>query len=296
LAGQPEIRIMTDFFNQKVEGAVLCDVRLTTPKYNFDLEPIKDKNWQISSVSRGKEAKVIFKSEEEEKHMLVHFFKGGVWEWYNSEEASSQNPNFARDHRISFHFVDGSIISLQDQFHQAHLKWSDWGVYRSPDIVLEHNAYRKFIYEKRKHRHFEKPIYEAMMHQWFFNGINNFSRAEILYRARFSPFTPVKEILNSEILREDLFEITREVLEDIYLLGGTQLGRWKNPFGVEDKPFKDWIQAFHKFTTFKIYDGKRIFYCKKKWKNEWKVLQMNKISEQLRLEDSNDGVNDKSDI
>jgi formamidopyrimidine-DNA glycosylase len=296
LAGQPEIRIMTDFFNRKVEGAILRDVKLSPSKAKFNLDPIREKRWEVKSVSRGKEAKVIFKNAEEEKHLLVYFFKGGVWEWYKNEEDSANNPNFSRDHKISFHFEDGSLISLQDQFHQAHLKWGNWGKYRSPDIVLENNAYRKFMYENRKRAHFEKPIYRAIMHQWFFNGINNFSRTEILYRTRFSPFTPVREILESEILREELFETMREVLEDIYSLGGTQLGRWKNPFGQEDHLFKQWIQGFHKFSTFKIYEEGKIFYCNKRWKTEWELFKMNRISEEMKNEDSVDGVNDKSDI
>lgn len=267
---------MTDFFNSKVEGAVVCDVRMSQPKkVKATVDPLKGKTWRVHAKSRGKEIKVIFESGQDKKELLVHFFKGGVWEWYPDIEATKENPDYERDHRFSLVLDDGSIISHQDQFHQSYWKWSDsWGKYKSPDIVLENNAYRRHMYDHRYNSHFQRPIYQVMLHPWFFNGLNNFSRCEILSRTRFSPFTTVSEILSSEILREELFEITKEVLEDIYRMGGMQLGLWKNPFGADSSELKRWIQVFQEGGSLKFEEKGKIFYFHKRWKSEYQLIRM----------------------
>lgn len=288
MAGQAEVRIMTDFFNSKVEGSVVRDVRMSQPKkVKATIDPLRGRTWRVHSKSRGKEIKLIFESGLEKRELLVHFFKGGVWEWYPSVESTKDNPDYERDHRFSLILDDGSVISHQDQFHQSHWKWSDkWGNYKSPDIVLEHNAYRKHMYDHRYNSHFSRPIYQIMLHPWFFNGLNNFSRCEILSRTRFSPFTSVSEILSSEILREDLFDVTREVLEDIYRLGGTQLGLWKNPFGIDSTEFKEWIQVFRKSSSLHFDEQGKTFYFHEMWKTEYKLFRMEQLS---KLDDGTAG-------
>jgi formamidopyrimidine-DNA glycosylase len=268
---------MTDFFNSKVEGSVVRDVRMSSPKkVKATVDPLKGHTWSVHSKSRGKEIKLIFESGMEKRELLIHFFKGGVWEWYPSVEATQENPDYERDHRFSLVLDDGSVISHQDQFHQSYWKWSDkWGLYKSPDIVLENNAYRKHMYDHRYNSHFQRPIYQVMLHPWFFNGLNNFSRCEILSRTRFSPFTPVSEIFASEILREDLFETTKEVLEDIYRMGGTQLGLWKNPFGKDPSEFKKWIQVYQEKNSLRFFENRKVFYFHKRWKSEYRLFQMN---------------------
>jgi len=302
LAGQPEIRIMTDFFNSKVRGSVVCDVKFMHPKrVRVDLEPLRNRDWRVHSVSRGKEIKLIFQDGEERRDLLINFYKGGVWEWYENEEATKANPDYERDHRLSLHLADGSIMSHQDQFHQSNWRWAPdrwggWEQYRSPDIVFEYNEYRRHIYKHRKHFHFKKPIYQIMFHQWFFNGFNNFSRCEILARTRFSPFTPMCDVLASEVLREDFFEISREVMEDIYRLGGMQFGRWKNPFGVDKTKLNRWCRVYHQWgAKFFIEDDKK-FYFHRRWVNEWKYIQLKKRTQEVPEEELLDGEIAISDI
>lgn len=296
MAGQPEIRIMTDFFNSKSKGLSVCKVRATPNKRVKDtFQILEGREWEVFSESRGKEAKVIFFRGTERHSLLVYFFKGGCWEWYKDESSVLENPNYERDHRFSIHFTDGSILSQQDQFHQSHWKWGNWGPYRSPDIVLEHNAFRRHMYEKRNHHYVNTPIYRVMMHPMFFNGINNFTRCEILARTRFSPFTTLKEILSSEILREDLFEVCKEVLEEVYLYGGMQFGIWKNPFGVDKSLLREWVQVYksRRKNYFTVVDEEKILYVHKRWLSEFKLRGI-----QIREDESEeiDGSTDNGDI
>jgi formamidopyrimidine-DNA glycosylase len=261
---------------------------MTSPKnVKATVEPVKGKQWKVHSISRGKEIKVIFENGTEKKELLVHLFKGGIWEWYENYEMTKLNPNYDRDHRFSLYFTDGTIMSQQDQFHQSHWKWTDnWGLYRSPDIVTENNAYRLHLFTRRKHWHFKKPIFIIMLHPWFFNGINNFTRTEILCRTSFSPFTPATEIFKSVELREEFFDTMKEVLEEVYHLGGTQLGLWKNPFGVDPKKLKEWIQVYKKRDESWIVENKKLFYFDRKWNNDPRCKQ---ISKHIKLGKIDDG-------
>lgn len=284
---------MTDFFNYKSKGRIVCGVKATPNKRVKDTFTILEgKKWEVKSVSRGKEAKIIFFRGTEHHELLLFFFKGGCWEWYENEAATLLNLDYKRDHRFSIHFEDGSIISQQDQFHQSHWKWSNWGPYRSPDIVLEHNAFRRHMYEKRNHPYAKTPIYKVMMHKMFFNGLNNFTRCEILARTRFSPFTSLAEILSSEILREDLFDTCKEVLQDVYEYGGMQFGIWKNPFGADVSTLRKWVQVYksQRGNYFIVKDEKKNLYVHKRWKNEFIIRGLKITDEEL------DGSSGESDI
>jgi formamidopyrimidine-DNA glycosylase len=277
---------MTDFFNEKTKNSKVCEVRSVPKKAAATFEELEGKSWAVHSLSRGKEAKVVFENLKTKRELLVYFFKGGCWEWYENEQATTENPDYTRDHRLSLHFEDGSIMSLQDQFHQSHWKWRDprfqWGAYRSPDIVLEHNAFRRYMYDMRHHPYLSKPVYKVMLHPRFFNGLNNFTRCEILARTRFSPFTTMQEILSLEILREDLFDVSKGVLEDVYRLGGMQFGLWKNPFGVDKSDLNQWVHVYKKKydrNFFTVKDDEKILYVHKRWRNEF-ILQGFKLTEE----------------
>jgi formamidopyrimidine-DNA glycosylase len=266
-------------------------VRYTKPwivKVDFDFA--EEGGWSVRSQSRGKEAKLIFEKGKEKKELVLYFFKGGRWEWYANENATLEDPVYEQDLRFSIYLEDGSIVSLQDKFHQSFWKWcSHWGYYRSPDIVLEHNEYRKYIFEHRNHSMLKLPIYNLMMRPKWFNGVNNFSRCEILARVHFSPFTPMSDVLEVEDLREELFEVSKTVLEDIYLLGGMQFGIWKNPFGVNVDNLNRWKKVYARKWQEKLYTDNKKLYINEMWKNELNIFKRNEAAE--REAKRNDGTN-----
>ena len=234
--------VMTRFFNEKLKNLDVCEVKSSpAKKVKVDFERLKGKKWKVHSISRGKEAKVIFENGLEKHELLLHYFKGGNLAWAPSFEELHPSLNFEKDHRFSLYMEDGSVLVHYDKFHQSHWKWVEegkWGKDRSPDVLLEHNAFRRYMYDMRNHHYMSQPVYVVMMHQKFFNGFNNLIRCEVLARTRFSPFTTMKEILSSEELREDLFEVSRYVMNELYLSGGAQMGIWINPYGVSKKDFQ----------------------------------------------------------
>jgi endonuclease VIII-like 1 len=79
------------------------------------------------------------------------------------------------------------------------------------------------------------------MDQRYFNGIGNYLRAEILYRANQDPFEEARTALtnNPEILR-----LCSTIPFEAYLIGGGQLKDWSNPFDVPPDGFNSWIKCY----------------------------------------------------
>jgi endonuclease VIII-like 1 len=72
-----------------------------------------------------------------------------------------------------------------------------WGSGRGPDPMYEHDLFATNITNNLTHDVFNKPICEVMLNQQFFNGIGNYLRAEILYRAGVPPFVSAREALST---------------------------------------------------------------------------------------------------
>lgn len=66
---------------------------------------------------------------------------------------------------------------------------------RSPDIVNEHVAFRRNLINHLDSSAFNKPLCEVLLDQRYFNGVGNYLRAEIMYRARVDPFACARTVL-----------------------------------------------------------------------------------------------------
>ena len=84
-------------------------------------------------------------------------------------------------------------------------------------------------------------------------------------------FTNSSRILSSEILRDDFFTVTREVLNEIASLGGLQFQYWKNPFGTSNKKFNKWVRCYNKpKKSYYMKDSKGTkFWFEKKWSSDY---------------------------
>jgi endonuclease VIII-like 1 len=269
LPEQPEVRIMSDFINSEIgQRSVRRVEKSPLFKTKCDFSPLSGKEWKVSSQSRGKEMIIKFLNEEEELYMKVNFAKIGSVETYELNESGDV---FDKRALIRF-YTDDKLFSISDFTRFIIVRWtSDWDTNRSPDIVFQHNDWRDLLYEKRRIAYFDRPIFDILTDQRFFNGIGNFSRSEILARTRFSPFTPFSEVLSSDILRNDFFEITREVLNEIHNLGGLQFKHWTNPFGKKGRGFSQWMRAYNKPRKAYFHNdskGKK-FWFEKRWAREY---------------------------
>jgi endonuclease VIII-like 1 len=262
----PEIRIMSEFLNQELG---LCDVvrveKSPISKNKCDLTPLEGKTWKIQSFSRGKEMMITFTNDEEILAMKVGFARIGSIEKVpicKIDQASLDKNGMLRL------YTTDNVYYVSDFTRYVIWRWSDtWDPRRSPDILTEHNDWRANLYQNRKSPKFDVPIFEIMTDQEFFNGVGTFTRTEILCRTRFSPFTNFKEVLSSDLMREDFFNICKETMRDVVLLGGMQFKFWKNPFNAPKRNFNKWVRSYNKMgKAFFLKDSKgRKFWFEKQW-------------------------------
>lgn len=281
-----EVYIMSEFLNKKLGHSDVIKVEKNPMSKNkCDLSPLEGKRWKVSTKSRGKEMMVEFNSGEETLFMKVGFARIGNIQEFALDELETDD--FKNRAMLRF-YTEDRVYAVSDFTRYVIWRWADeWDVNRSPDVFLEHNQWRSHIYHHRQHKYFKRPIFDLMCDQRFFNGVGNFSRAEILARTRFSPFTHFSEILETEILREDFFSACKETMWDIVRFGGLQFEHWKNPFGVPKDEFNSWVRCYKNLNkSYYIKDSAgRLFWFPKKWANEY-ALWIGPLIEELDIQDT----------
>jgi endonuclease VIII-like 1 len=262
----PEIRIMSEFLNQELG---LCDVvrveKSPISKNKCDLTPLEGKKWRIRAFARGKEMMIKFHSEEEVLSMKIGFARIGSIEKVPIRKIDQSS--FDKNAMLRL-YTESNVYYVSDFTRYVIWRWSgDWDTRRSPDILTDHNEWRANLYRNRKSKKFDVPIFEIMTNQEFFNGIGTFTRSEILCRTRFSPFTNFKEVLSSDLMREDFFAVCKETMEDVVRLGGLQFKFWKNPFNASKRSFNKWVRSYNKMgKAFFLKDSQgRKFWFEKQW-------------------------------
>lgn len=253
-----EIRIMSDYINKCCSGRIFHTIRkskeskVKTPlKCDFDY-------FSISSISRGKELKLIFTdSDGKEKSLIITMGMSGNWVFYHNDR------EFKHVH-LMFDSVSGDTLGLIDVRRFAKWKWGDWNLDRGPDPVKEFDEFKEFVKNNLDKKIFNKPICEILLDQNYFNGIGNYLRAEILYKANQDPFAPANIALNEN---EKIFDLCKKLALEAYQLGGGQLKTWENPYKTSAKSFSEWIQCYANPSMCKITDktGRTLWYDPK-WK------------------------------
>ena len=114
-------------------------------------------------------------------------------------------------------------------------------------------------------KQFEKPVYELMMDQAYFNGIGNYLRTEILYRLDINPFQSLNAVLTANI--EEFVKMCKLVPLEAYKIGGGEFQNFKNPNNTEKMNNGDWMLCYNKKNMTKVLDSKkRNFWFDPKWK------------------------------
>lgn len=146
-------------------------------------------------------------------------------------------------------------------------KWSNEGnKKRSPDPVLEFDKFVQHVYSGWR-KHGNKSIAMFLKDQSFFNGIGNYLRCEIMYRAAVSPFKTVKDVFkdtpsyidldnvnnNSDVGSRILY-LCNQIPQEILKLG-------LNKYGTSEQveKFNSWLRIYNKGTTFKC-GGQQVYY------------------------------------
>jgi endonuclease VIII-like 1 len=266
-----EVRIMGEFINQistKVDYFVgISKNPEHKSKTNLSL-PFKD--FQLKACSRGKELKIKFidldfKYEESKiKEMVLTMGMSGNWVY---------SPNvfkIPKHTHLMFMGNDGSVLGMNDVRRFARWDWRDWNIDRGPDPFYEFDRFKENILKgiTGNRKIWNKPIYEVLMNQEYFNGIGNYLRAEILGRICLDPRFPGDIYIS--LAGEDFFNTLKNVIEESYILGGGQFKDWYNQEdqkGEKWKSFQNWIGYYsNRERCIPVKDNNdRVFWMDKKW-------------------------------
>jgi endonuclease VIII-like 1 len=265
-----EVRIMSDFINKVAKNTDYFIAISKNPEHKSktDITPPYSK-FQLFAQSKGKELRLEFVNRAHRgiisrtKYLTFTMGMSGNWNY------SKNVFEIPKHTHLMFMDSNGGILGMYDVRRFARWDWRSWNAERGHDPVQETELFKKDILENlTKDRFFQKPIFEVMMNQKYFNGVGNYLRAEILGRIDLDPRLSAADYIIKA--GEKFFNLTEKIIVESYELGGGQFKDWYNQADLDkkkSKEFQAWMQFyFNKENCIPIKDKQdRNFWIDKKW-------------------------------
>jgi endonuclease VIII-like 1 len=264
-----EVKYMVKFVKQACKGKTFNKIGISTVTKN--LRPVVDfDQFTISAESRGKEMKLIIESEKQCTPVHLFMSMGMTGHWVVSELIPDHCHLWLKE------TYDNLYLCFIDPRRFGHWKQQNkWSETRGSDPTTEYSEFKKYILDRHETYLSDKPLYSSLMNQKYFNGVGNYLRAEILYRAfvdrQIKPHSTFSELTKSEV--SYLCQLTRDICKESYKVGGGEFMSWENPEGVGSKDkFKEWLQCYRKEGMCHIKDKQgRTFWYHPDLENEFKL-------------------------
>ena len=251
----PELRIMSKFINHCSKDKKFTKA-FHVKKGNIPQEFDNLCNFRINSKSIGKELILNLDS------LSIYVFMGmsGNWTYVSTDEWS--RTKFVR---LRIDDETGNSLLLYGGYMgpKYSVQYPFKGTKRGPDPVDDFDNFKYNILKNLKNKDFDKPIYEVLLNQKYFNGIGNYLRSTIIYYADINPFISGREAINQN---ESIIDMCRDVALTAYNFNGGQIKDWKNPFDGDSDEFDKWV-FYQKGSSIKDSNN-RTFWFDSKWKIE----------------------------
>ena len=267
-----EVKLTSEFIHKLGSKTFVKLEKSPVSKVKTDLSEMQFSKFNLKSSSRGKELVIDFWKEDApfqlslSKRLKVTLGMSGMWVYY--DPLKSENEKIHKHVHLRITDDKGFILGLCDIRRFAKWTWSNFDTKgRGPCPFHEQLAFSDKLRDNwYTHRDFKKhKLSEILMSQFWFNGIGNYLRAEILYRLDVDPFMIASGLPKDKL--EPLIAITIGCVQQAYKLGGGQLKDWKNPDGEDPSSFDEWMQCYGLLE--KTLDGTgRTFWFDKKWKKD----------------------------
>ena len=253
-----ELKFTADYVNQVSEGMKYVRVEKNPVHKCEDLD-IPFKTFKIKAQSKGKEMVLYFLDYHSDQFITARITMGmsGHFKVTNTGDEVKHS-------HLKFYRKDGTTLSFVDV--RRFGKWKQglvWSDNRGPDPTTEYKAFWDNVMTNLTK--LKKPLYEMLMDQKYFNGIGNYLRAEIIYRAGdVDPFLPA----GMQFARNPkLLDLCRDIPLLAYAKGGGSIKDWDNPFGNEAIQERFMLcYGNNEMSKRKDRNG-RTFWYDKKWDN-----------------------------
>lgn len=213
----PEIKLITDYLNEKLENRALVDIHFCSGQYE-DSFPDGFENIEEffpllfeGVYCKGKLIYFTLFNENKRFYILQDILLNGYWD---TEERIGKRWYFLLDNHEKLFFYDNSMLcTLKFIDNEEEIKEALSSI--GPDIFSDEFT---LSYWKGKIRENEnKNITTFLMDQNIISGIGNYIKSEALYYAKVSPMRKVGSLTDLE--SEKLFEGIRIVSRFIYIVG-----------------------------------------------------------------------------
>lgn len=249
-----ELKLTADYINRYADKKFIGVSK--NPSHKGTLPNVPNE-FSITAKSRGKELLLTLHSHQHGSKMIR--FNMGMTGYFKWIDLNSQHKHA----HLTFNSSNGKLSFIDVRRFGSWCSADGWGKGRGPDPTLEWDFFVSNIYLNLHKNIFKKPIGEVLMNQSFFNGIGNYLRAEILFRADISPFKPAIDAIKEKPI---ILELCKTLPLQAYRLGGGQLKDWKNPFEEEPIGWDDFMKCYGNPKMAKCKDGTgRTLWYNSKW-------------------------------
>lgn len=251
-----EVKIMSEYVNHVTKDKVFSDVRKNPVNKNPEFK-VQYQKFTIHSENRGKELRLIVNPYPRipypPKILLCGMGMAGNWSFVKRGEEPKHS-------HLMFDTEDGYTLCLVDFRRFSRWKESNqWSDNRGPCMLTEWDSFVQNLKDNSERKIFDKPIFELMLDQRYFNGCGNYLRAEILDRANVNPFISSREAIENG----KMLELCKDIVIEAYQLGGGQLSQWTNPYFDDKITFREWLQCYGKKEKIKDRSGRTFWYDSK---------------------------------
>lgn len=257
-----EIMIMADFINSASQNKDFTSISFSESAINRGLGIIQPTDLQIFNIkaqSRGKEL-LLHLIQGDSIFMQIGFSMGMSGHWVMCPR---DNPPPKHTH-LKFNTICGFSLCLVDVRRFARWKVStSWSQNRGPCPLKEFTEFKHNIFQNLEKKEFTKAIHLVLMNQKYFNGLGNYLRAELLFRADQDPFQEARLAISTN---PSILELCNQLPMEAYVLGGGQLKDWESPFNIPAGGFHEWIKCYGKGLSFIDKSGRRMWYHKSQLK------------------------------
>ena len=247
----PELHLNSNFVNKVSKGRLFCGKVVKSAVSKCQEVDFSSPSFTISSESRGKEIALILQCQKDRDKTVRLLFRFGMSGQFKFEPVDQKHKHA----HLSF-FAQGEpkmVLSFVDARRFGSWRVSDgWGEDRGADPMWEYAVFRKHILDNfMKDSVFAKPICEVMLNQKYFNGVGNYLRAEILYRAGIPPFISARDAVERNVNSSkssgqppDFLQLCHNVPLEVVKLNATRYMNEGQGEGEGELTFSKWLQCY----------------------------------------------------
>lgn len=262
----PEVHTVAKELKPILEGRVLCSVSLNKQRNLYSLEGLETPVTVKKVWARGK--KIIFnlvdENGEDKGRLMTSFSMNGRWtdQWNNEGKNYKLAFEFDTDSKseraaLTLYYVDHRFGGV-DYYESKETLRAAKEFKLGPCVITQFPSLEDFqcLVENYLKKRVKKPhqVVQMLMDQTWICGIGNYLKAEILYKAKISPYRLVKDLTEDDIVT--LWTCIGAITTESLARGGLTISSYYSFHGIKGT-YKCRVYGRKQGTR----SGKKVLHC-----------------------------------